>query len=167
MYSRESSTQALRPFSFSLLAGTQHVNSSHVVSYSQFDGEPHCSYFTGVVGKVVLFFQFRHRVQTASADRDPGQESPGSRVSSPLITINPIWRNVVSLECYKSAASLRRVSFEREPAKGKSWHGDTFCVMNESATSLGVCVFLKLWQDSLLLLCYRWNNTPEVLQPQC
>lgn len=41
MYSRESSTQALWPFSFSLLAGSQHVNSSHVVNYSQFDeGEP-------------------------------------------------------------------------------------------------------------------------------
>ncbi len=57
MYSRESSTQALRPFSFSLLAGSQHVNSSHIVSYSQFDeGEPYCSYFTGVVVQVCLFF---------------------------------------------------------------------------------------------------------------
>lgn len=36
--SRESSTQALQPFSFSLLAGSQHINSSHFVSYSWLNG---------------------------------------------------------------------------------------------------------------------------------
>lgn len=115
--------------------------------------------------KSFFFFKFRHRVQTAAADRDPGQEPHGSHVSSPQITINQIWRNVVSWERYKSTASLQCRFWTWAHLREKLARR-YLCVMNESATSLGVCVF-KALAGFPASLCYRWNNTPEVLPPQC
>lgn len=68
-------------------------------------------------------------------------------MSSPQITINQIWRNVEFPENVTKAQPRYDVPvLIASPLKGKVGSVVAFCVMNESATSLGVraCVFKAL-----------------------